>query len=142
MEMNDLEGASDQNVVDRLKVRFDVKALGSLIQLSIDEDDFDCRLESLRAGPVRVVREYLVYVTPLPGFKLKAYVTLYPLRAHVAWPAALFTSSLDVLFASDYTDLRGVRLSTSAFYREALLSTDERLKLRGKSRSGPSPGSI
>lgn len=133
MEMNDLEAASDQNVVDRLKVRFDVKALGSLIQLSIDEDDFDCTLESARAGPVRVVREYLVYVTPLPGFKLKAYVTFTHyerlwrgrVRFEVPKPAALFTSSLDVLFASDYTDLRGVRLSTSALPAGAIVDGRE-----------------
>ncbi len=119
---HDLEGRSQEDILDRLKVRFNVRAMKSLIRLRLSEEDFKSRLAGVRTGPIRIVRELDLEVTPVPGMTLHPVVTFTNYErlwhAHVRFkfpaPAALFTTSMDVSLIHDFTDLRGLRFSTSA----------------------------
>ncbi|MEW6776489.1 MAG: hypothetical protein AB1405_09370, partial [Bdellovibrionota bacterium] len=122
MNFLDLKGREKDDLSDRLRVRMKARALGSLIRLKIDEDEVICTLHGVRTGPLRVTRELMAVVSPLPGFTVNAAVSfIHYERFLQAWirvkmpaPAALFVSSLDVAFAHDFTDLKGLRFSTSA----------------------------
>ncbi|MEW6776702.1 MAG: hypothetical protein AB1405_10440 [Bdellovibrionota bacterium] len=125
----DLRGREEEDLVDRLKVRFKIRALKSLVRLSIDEDDLEYALEGVRTGPVRVSREVTVTVKTVPGFTLHAFVRYEHYerlwRGHVRFRvpglAALFLSSMDATFAHDFTDLRGLTLLTSGLPQGALI---------------------
>jgi len=129
MSFRDLQGRGDENVVDRLKVRFNIRALRSLVRLRLDEEDLEYSLDGVRVGPVRVTREVTVTVKTVPGFTLKAfaryehYERLWRggVRFKVPAVAALFLTSMDVTFAHDFLNLRGLTLSTSGLAQGALV---------------------
>lgn len=110
-----------KNVFDRIKTRFVANALGSLVQITITEDDIKGVLEGVRDGPVRVTREIRARVNVLPGLTVVALVSyqhydrgrVAKVRVELPRPAALFTSSMDVSFVHDFVDLRGIRVSTA-----------------------------
>lgn len=127
--MADLKGRANDDVMDRLKVRMIVKALGSIITLHFNEDDLESTLIGTRAGPIRVVRELNVVLRPVPGFAIPVntalihYERLYHAEISFTLPkaAALVLSSMSIDVGLDYRDLRGVRISTSGMREGALV---------------------
>lgn len=127
--LRELRGRHGTNVLDRLKVRMDAAALGSLVNLSIDEEDVSGAQVSARVGPIRVVRELQLDVRPVPGFKIPATVRFVNyerfFHAEVGFTipkaAALVVSGLDLYLAMDYLDLRGIRISTSGLPQGAVV---------------------
>ena len=122
MAYTDLQGSGYKDIFDRLKVRFAVRPVGGLVTLHETEDDFDSRLLSMRVGPVRAVRELGVDIQAVPGFAVPARVTFlhyerfWQARVRFTLPgrAALFTSSMDFQLLHDFTNLKGLKFSTSA----------------------------
>ncbi len=49
-------GGSGKNNIDRMKIRFSAKLIGGFITINKTEEDFETKLISYHAGPVRVVR--------------------------------------------------------------------------------------
>ncbi|MEW6776149.1 MAG: hypothetical protein AB1405_07640, partial [Bdellovibrionota bacterium] len=117
----DLQGRSKEDLLDRLKVRMRVKALGSMVQLLFKEDEIESRLDGVRWGPVRVVREVWAQIKPVPGLAIPLTIRFahYPrlwqasVKFRMPQMAALSVSSMDVALIHDFVDLRGIRLSTS-----------------------------
>lgn len=120
---HDRKRLADENILDRQKFRFTARTLGKLVTFHIDEDDLETELRAVRVGPVRILREVHVGMTPVPGLTISAELThvyyerIWEIRVKVHLPeaAALFTSSLDAVAGMDYRDKLGVRLSTSAY---------------------------
>lgn len=114
------KGKENLDLLDRQKARFRVKTLGSLLTLNITEDDFDTTLEGVRAGPVRVVREVNVKVSPVPGLTISSDLTYYhyerlwlgDVKFQMPKAAAAFTSSMDMIAVLDFAHNDGARVST------------------------------
>ena len=114
------KGKENVDLLDRQKARFRVKTLGSLLTLNITEDDFDTTLEGVRAGPVRVVREVNVKVSPVPGLTISSDLTYYhyerlwlgDVKFGMPKAAAAFTSSMDMIAVLDFAKNDGARVST------------------------------
>lgn len=125
----DMQGRSNEDLLDRVKVRFFIKAVGSLVRLTMTEEDVKSTLDGTRVGPLRVSRELTASIEPLPGFAVKTLVTYEHYerlwRARVKFlmpkPAAMFLNSMDVSFIHDFIDLRGIRLSTSGLPQGTLI---------------------
>ena len=124
----DLKGRENEDTVDRLKIRFRIRALGKMLDLLRREDDIAAKLVSIRVGPVRVIRELDAKVTVL-GVGTPTLATVYHydrlFRTHVRFRppvvAALTLSSLDVTLNNDFINMRGLRISTSALPAGALV---------------------
>ncbi len=122
MVFSDMRDRGQEDVLDRLKVRINVKSLGSLISMKITEDNITSVVDGLKAGPLRVTREHTIKIHSVPGFEITALVAfqhferLWRANVRILMPksAAMFVSSMDVAFLHDFTDLRGIRLATSA----------------------------
>ncbi len=119
----DIEGMKNTDILDHQKARFKAKTLGNLMTISIDESDYHSNLQSVRAGPVRVIREVDAEVTPVPGLTIKAVATYYhydrlwlgDVRFKVPKAAALFTSSMDMIATLDFSKgQNGISLYTEA----------------------------
>lgn len=114
------KGRENVDLLDRQKARFRVKTLGSLLTINITEDDFDTTLEGVRAGPVRVVREVNVKVSPVPGLTIDSNLTYYhyerlwlgDVKFRMPKAAAAFTSSMDMIAVLDFAHNDGARVST------------------------------
>lgn len=127
--LRELRGRSDQNIIDRLKVRMVAKALGSLVQLHMTEEDVKGRQLSARVGPVRVVRELELDVRPVPGLAIPAHVRFENyerlfrgvVRFKIPRSAALVVSSMDLFLVVDYLDARGIRVSAAGLPQGALV---------------------
>lgn len=119
----------DVDLMDRLKVRMNARSLGKLISISVDENEIESSLDVVKAGPIRVIRDLSLKVTPVPGMTIEAFVlfTHYDrfwdavVHFKMPGPAAMFTSSLDVTFYQDYTNLLGVQFSTAALPKGVLI---------------------
>lgn len=140
----DLKGRAKEDILDRLKVRIEARALGSLVTLRFDEEDFDATLDALKRGPIRVIREMTVHVPVAPGVSVTASVTF--LHYERLWQGivtldipdtvATVTSSMDVALIHDFVDLRGLKLSTSGLPQGTLIDgrmieLERNLKLTG-----------
>lgn len=120
MKTRDLRGRETENILDRLKFRFQAKTIGNLLTLTVTENDIEARLLGVRAGPVRVVRELRTVATPVPGFPIEAAITcLHYDRMLVVtglydFPkmAAMFTASMDMTVTMDFQSLKGLTVST------------------------------
>ena len=79
--------------------------------------------------PIRVIRDVNLRVTPVPGLTINAFVIFTHYERYwdavvhfkMPGPAAMFTSSLDVTFFQDFTNLNGVQFSTAALPKGALI---------------------
>ncbi len=122
LAFKDVKAWKGEDVLDREKARFRVKALGSLLTITITEEDYKSSLRSARAGPIRVIRELDADVKPVPGLTLKAIVTYYhyerlwygDVRFEIPKSAALLTSSMDMIATLDFHDQAGIRIYTGA----------------------------
>ncbi len=125
----DFRARAKDDVLDRLKVRIHVKALGSMIKLNVDEDDFEAEMDGVRAGPVRIVREMTIRIKAVPGLTLTALARFShygrmmhaDIRVKFSKVVALAVSSLDMSIFLDFTDIRGVRVITSGLPEGALV---------------------
>ncbi len=121
ISFTELRGRSEEDMLDRLKVRIKVKTIGNLLNLKVTEDDIDSEIVGVRAGPIRVTREQNLVIHSVPGFDITALVSfqhferLWRADVRIRFPksAAMFVSSMDVAFLHDFTDLKGLRLATS-----------------------------
>ena len=144
LNYTDLKGRAKEDILDRLKVRIEARALGSLVTLRFDEEDFDASLDALKRGPIRVIREMTVRVPVAPGVSVTAKVTF--LHYERLWQGivtldipdtvATVTSSMDVALIHDFVDLRGLKLSTSGLPQGTLIDgrmieLERNLKLTG-----------
>ncbi len=119
--LRDLRTHPRDDVFDRLKVRFTVKAVGKLMTFHMNEEEISSKVVTLRAGPVRLLREMDLDIS-IAGITIQALVTFIHyerlwqayVRFKLPKPAALFTSSMDVALIHDFTGLQGVSFSTSA----------------------------
>ncbi|MEW6777199.1 MAG: hypothetical protein AB1405_12960 [Bdellovibrionota bacterium] len=125
---SDLKGRQSEDILDRVKIRFRAKPIGSLPSLNVNEDQIDATLDGSRVGPVRVVREISAGVTVLgvttPTIsRIDHYDRLIRIDIRFRPPqlAALTVSSLDIMFLLDLIDLKGLRLSTSALPQGAVV---------------------
>ncbi len=122
ISFRDLTGRGDEDVLDRLKVRINVKSLGNLLNLRVTEEDIRSEVDGIRTGPLRVTREHTLIIKSVPGFDITALVSfqhferLWRANVRIIFPksAAMFVSSLDVAFLHDFTNLKGLKLATSA----------------------------
>ncbi len=120
MKTRDLRGRESENIVDRLKMRFIAQSLGNMITLHVNEEDVDDKLIGVRVGPVRVIREIMASVAPVPGLTINSAGTFIEYdRMLIAigkynFPkmAAMFTSSMDFEVSVDFNDLKGLTVST------------------------------
>ncbi len=134
----DVRGASGDQL-DRLKVRMKARSIGNLLTIRVNEEDIVSELRGVRAGPIRIIRDLPISVTPVPGFKINAVVEFIhyermwdaQVRFRLPGQAALFLSSLDVQFVMDFNDMRGMRLVTK--------TEPQGLAIEGNSTEGPTP---
>lgn len=114
-------GRENQDILDRLKVRGLAKAIGGAISVEVTENDIDAKLQSVRVGAVRIIRELYVDFKPLPAFTIPAIVTFIhydrmmgvDVRIDMTNRARAFVSEMNVSITLDYTDLTGTRLATA-----------------------------
>lgn len=130
MSFADLSGRAGQDVLDRFKLRYRVKAMSSLVTVNVTEDDAEAKLIGVRAGPIRVIRVIDTRIAPVPGMAVNATVTYinYDRLFHgggkfkLPGMVAAFTSSMDVSFSMDFYDLEGMRVSTKAMPNGVLVN--------------------
>lgn len=138
LQFRDYRGAAGDHF-DRLKVRMKARSLGNLMTINVNEDDIESTLRGVKAGPVRIVRDVPVSVTPVPGFKISAVVEFIhyermwdaQVRFRLPTHAAMFLSTLDVRFVIDFNDTRGMRFVTK--------TEPQGLPIEGNSTDGPVP---
>lgn len=129
LNYSDLKGRKDEDILDRLKVRLEARALSSLVTLEMDEEDFDSTLDANKRGPVRIIREMTVRVPVVPGVTVIAKVTFFHyerlwkgvVQLDIPDSVATLTSSMDVALVHDFVDLRGLKLSTSGLPEGTLI---------------------
>ena len=121
MSFNSLQfkgpGGLSENVVDRLKVSFDVRVLFNLANYTLTGKDYQHYLRGVRRGPVRVVKEFESVLETFAGLQVRTYNWVYFYPYHVefavkeAAPLNWYTlNKSDMIMALDLNhEARGFR---------------------------------
>lgn len=82
MAFSEYRPRPNEDLIDRIKLRFTGRALNDLISISLDESDMDAELIAVRTGALRAIREIEMAITPVPGFSLTGRITFILYRRH------------------------------------------------------------
>ncbi len=114
------KGGKQTNILDRVKVRAEAKALGQMVTMNFNEEDFADKLIGVRAGPIRVIRVLTLRAKfgPMPEIPFQVAEIVAPriIRVPVSFklPASIseFLTELNLIVGLDFRDIRGAHFST------------------------------